>query len=312
MTRALITGITGQDGSYLAELLLDHGAEVHGIVRRTSRGEYPNLAGILDRITLHYGDMTTETRLAQIVADVRPTEVYNLAAQSDVGASFSCPEYTMEVNAVGVVRLLMAVQRFAPTARVYQASTSELFGNEPAPQNEQTRFEPRSPYAAAKLAAHNVCRNYREAYGMHVSCGILFNHESPRRGLQFVTRKIARAAARREMVRLGNIDPQRDWGYAPDYVEGMWLMLQQDEPGDYVIATGETHSVEEFAAAAYAVVGLDYKDYVETDPAFVRPSEVHELRGDATRAREELGWRPGVAFEDLVTLMVDAEKERVI
>jgi GDPmannose 4,6-dehydratase len=314
MKRALITGITGQDGSYLAELLLAKGYDVHGVVRRSSsdtRGRISHLPAV----TLHRGDMADGGSIARIVHDVEPTEVYNLAAQSHVGESFGQPEYTGDVTGVGTLRLLEAVHWYAPGARFYQASSSEMFGGMlgTAPQDEETPFHPRSPYGCAKVYAHHAAVNYRESYGLHASCGILFNHESPRRGEEFVTRKIARAvgriaAGRQDKLHLGNLDAKRDWGFAKDYVEAMWLMLQQETPDDYVIATGETHTVREFCELAFARVGLRWEEHVVVDPALFRPAEVDLLLGDASKAREVLGWEPRVCFRDLVNDMVDAER----
>ncbi len=313
MKRALITGITGQDGSYLAELLLAKGYEVHGVVRRSSsdtRGRISHLPAV----TLHRGDMGDGGSITRIVHDVEPDEVYNLAAQSHVGESFGQPEYTGNVTGVGTLRLLEAVHWYAPGARFYQASSSEMFGGMlgTAPQDEETPFHPRSPYGCAKVYAHCQTVNYREAYGMHASCGILFNHESPRRGEEFVTRKIAKAVAKivtgkQDTLRLGNLDAKRDWGFAGDYVQAMWLMLQQDTPDDYVIATGETHTVREFCEAAFGMFGMDYHKHLVCDPALHRPAEVDLLLGDASKARRVLGWTPTVTFRDLVTMMVDAE-----
>ena len=309
---ALITGITGQDGSYLAELLLAKGYEVHGIVRRSSTFGTQRIEHIFDRLHLHYGDVTDGGAMARIVAEVEPDELYNLAAQSHVRVSFDQPHYTAEAVALGTLNVLEAA-RAIPGCRVYQASSSEMYGQVvETPQRETTPFRPRSPYGVAKVYAHWITVNYRESYGMHASCGILFNHESPRRGETFVTRKITRAAARiaaghQQHVSLGNLDAKRDWGHARDYVEAMWLMLQQDEPDDYVIATGETHTVREFATLAFSIVGLDYLDYVRHDPRYDRPAEVDVLLGDASKARERLGWTPSVTFGGLVRQMVEAE-----
>ena len=309
---ALITGITGQDGSYLAELLLAKGYEVHGIVRRSSTFGTQRIEHIFDRLHLHYGDVTDGGAMARIVAEVEPDELYNLAAQSHVRVSFDQPHYTAEAVALGALNVLEAA-RAIPGCRVYQASSSEMYGQVvETPQRETTPFRPRSPYGVAKVYAHWITVNYRESYGMHASCGILFNHESPRRGETFVTRKITRAAARiaaghQQHVSLGNLDAKRDWGHARDYVEAMWLMLQQDEPDDYVIATGETHTVREFATLAFSIVGLDYLDYVRHDPRYDRPAEVDVLLGDASKARERLGWEPSVTFGGLVRQMVEAE-----
>jgi GDPmannose 4,6-dehydratase len=305
---ALITGITGQDGAYLAQLLLLKGYEVHGIKRRSSSFNTARLDPFFDHpnLHLHYGDMADATSLTRIVCDVCPDEVYNLAAQSHVQVSFECPEYTADVNAIGTLRLLEAVRAAGmPDTRIYQASTSEMFGNAPAPQSEGTPFQPQSPYAAAKVYAHNVACNYRDAYDMHISCGILFNHESPLRGETFVTRKITRAIARDQILRLGNLEARRDWGHARDYVKAMWLMLQQDTPDDYVIATGEQHSVKEFVDAAATAAGVTPR--IEIDPRYYRPTEVHSLCGDATKARDRLGWTPTTTFEDLVAEMVNAD-----
>jgi len=314
MKCALITGITGQDGSYLAELLLAKGYEVHGIIRRSSTFSTGRIEHLYDRLHLHYGDVTDGSGLYSLLRKVQPTEVYNLAAQSHVRVSFDQPSYTASATGLGTLALLEAVRDVAQAARVYQASSSEQFGNEPAPQSEATAFRPRSPYACAKAFAHHIAVNYRESYGLHVSCGILFNHESPRRGETFVTRKIARAAAQiakgfQADVTLGNIDARRDWGFAGDYVEAMWLMLQQDTPDDYVIATGECHSVEEFGELAFAGVGLNFQKHVRFDSRYYRPAEVDELRGDASKAMAVLGWKPRVSFPELVRMMVAAEME---
>ena len=316
MPVALITGITGQDGSYLAELLLDKGYEVHGIVRRSSTFGTQRIEHIFDRLHLHYGDVTDGGAMARIVAEVEPDELYNLAAQSHVRVSFDQPHYTAEAVALGTLNVLEAA-RAIPGCRVYQASSSEMYGQVvETPQRETTPFRPRSPYGVAKVYAHWITVNYRESYGMHASCGILFNHESPRRGETFVTRKITRAAARiaaghQQHVSLGNLDAKRDWGHARDYVEAMWLMLQQDEPDDYVIATGETHTVREFATLAFSIVGLDYLDYVRHDQRYDRPAEVDVLLGDASKARERLGWTPSVTFGGLVRQMVEAELQGI-
>ena len=313
---ALITGITGQDGSYLAELLLAKGYEVHGIVRRSSTFGTQRIEHIFDRLHLHYGDVTDGGAMARIVAEVEPDELYNLAAQSHVRVSFDQPHYTAEAVALGTLNVLEAA-RAIPGCRVYQASSSEMYGQVvETPQRETTPFRPRSPYGVAKVYAHWITVNYRESYGMHASCGILFNHESPRRGETFVTRKITRAAARiaaghQQDVSLGNLDAKRDWGHARDYVEAMWLMLQQDEPDDYVIATGETHTVREFATLAFSIVGLDYLDYVRHDQRYDRPAEVDVLLGDASKARERLGWTPSVTFGGLVRQMVEAELQGI-
>lgn len=312
MPRALITGITGQDGSYLAEFLLAKGYEVHGVIRRSSTFSTGRIEHLYDRLHLHYGDVTDGSGLYSLLRKVQPNEVYNLAAQSHVRVSFDQPSYTAAATGLGALTLLEAVRDVAPASRVYQASSSEQFGNEPAPQSESTAFRPRSPYACAKVFAHHTAVNYRESYGLHVSCGILFNHESPRRGETFVTRKIAQAVARiaagkQDKLTLGNLDAKRDWGFAGDYVEAMWLMLQQDRPDDYVIATGKTHSVREFLDLACERVGLDPATIVEHDSRYDRPAEVDVLLGDATKAKATLGWSPGVGFVDLVHMMVDAE-----
>jgi GDPmannose 4,6-dehydratase len=310
--RALITGITGQDGSYLAEFLLAKGYEVHGIIRRASTFNTGRIDHEFERLHLHHGDVCDGGAMARIVRDVSPDEVYNLAAQSHVRVSFDQPTYTADATGLGCLRMLEAIRDHAPQARFYQASSSELYGNSPAPQSEDTPFHPRSPYACAKLFAHATAINYRESYGLHASCGILFNHESPRRGETFVTRKITRAVGRikhglQEKLYLGNLDARRDWGFAGDYVEAMWLMLQRDEPREYVIGTGETHTVREFCEAAFAHAGLDYRDHVEIDPRYYRPAEVDVLQADAALARDRLGWRPRTGFHALVRMMVDAD-----
>jgi GDPmannose 4,6-dehydratase len=317
--RALITGITGQDGSYLAELLLEKGYEVHGLIRRSSSINTRRIDHIYEdphqpdrRLVLHYGDMSDASRLARMVDEVRPREVYNLAAQSHVKVSFEAPEYTSDVDALGTLRLLEAIYHCDKSIRFYQASTSELFGSAPPPQNELTPFHPRSPYGVSKTFAYWITVNYREAYGMFGSNGILFNHESPRRGETFVTRKITRAVARivagrQDTVYLGNLDAKRDWGYAPDYVNAMWMMLQQSQPLDLVFSTGEQHSVREFAKLAFDGVGLDWENFVRIDPAYLRPAEVDTLLGDSTKARMLLGWKPSTTFQELVALMVEAD-----
>jgi GDPmannose 4,6-dehydratase len=311
--KAFITGITGQDGSYLAEFLLGKGYEVHGLVRRSSSFNTWRIDKIRDRVKLHYGDLVDQYSLVRTLEAVEPDEVYNLAAQSHVRVSYDMPEYTADVTAVGVLRLLDAVRELRCQARVYQAGSSEMFGKvHETPQRETTPFHPRSPYAAAKVFAHYMAINYREGYGMHISNGILFNHESPRRGENFVTRKITLglAAIKRGQARhlvLGNLDAKRDWGFAGDYVEAMWMMLQQAQPDDYVVATGETHSVREFLEEAFAYAGLDWREYVKTDPKYLRPAEVDLLLGDATKMRQALGWQPRVGFKALVRMMVDAD-----
>ena len=312
--RALITGISGQDGSFLAELLLSKGYEVHGIKRRSSSFNTGRIDHLFDRLHLHYGDLTDATSLIRILSEVQPDEVYNLGAQSHVAVSFEMPEYTAEVNALGTLRVLEAIRFLKLDCRFYQASTSEIFGDSPPPQNEATPFRPRSPYAIAKLHAHWTTVNYREAYGLFACCGILFNHESPVRGETFVTRKIVRGLTRIKQGRdqylyLGNLDARRDWGHAKDYVRAQWLMLQHAEPRDYVIASGEQHSVRDFVEVAGRLIGFDNVwRYVKTDPKYYRPLEVDSLCGDASRAREELNWKPTVGFEELVQEMVDAER----
>jgi len=320
MKKALITGITGQDGSYLAELLLEKGYEVHGVVRRsssfnTSRIDHiyqdPHTPGC--RLFLHYGDLNDASSLNYLLKKLRPDEIYNLGAQSHVRVSFEVPEYTGEVTGLGAVRLLEAIRELGLTGtRIYQASSSEMFGASPPPQDERTPFYPRSPYGCAKVYAYWIGVNYREAYGLHLSNGILFNHESPRRGETFVTRKVTRAASRiklglQDKLYLGNLEARRDWGYARDFVEAMWLMLQQPRGGDYVVATGEAHSVRELCEAAFGQVGLDYRKHVEVDPRYFRPTEVDHLAGDPGKARRELGWRPRTTFAELVRLMMDSD-----
>jgi GDPmannose 4,6-dehydratase len=322
---ALITGITGQDGSYLAELLLAKGYAVHGVVRRASTFNTDRIDHLYvdphdpaARLFLHYGDLADGTGLRRVLERVCPDEIYNLGAQSHVKVSFEEPEYTADVDGVGTLRLLEATrdyqQRTGRPVRLYQAGSSEMFGAAPPPQSEATPFHPRSPYAVSKLAAHWYAVNYREAYGLFVCNGILFNHESPRRGETFVTRKISRAVGRialgmQETLYLGNLDAKRDWGFAGDYVEAMWRMLQADTPDDYVVATGESYSVREFAEAAFAHAGLDWRRHVEVDPRYFRPTEVDYLRGDASLARERLGWRPRVGFRELIRMMVEADLE---
>jgi GDPmannose 4,6-dehydratase len=315
--RALITGITGQDGSYLAELLLEKGYEVAGMVRRSSTENFDRIAHLTDRITLIQADLLDQSSLVEALEEARPHELYNLGAQSFVPTSWKQPVLTAEFTAVGVTRLLEAVRRVDPDIRLYQASSSEMFGKvREVPQSETTPFYPRSPYGVAKVYGHFITVNYRESYGLFAVSGILFNHESPRRGLEFVTRKISDAVARIKLgladeLRLGNLDAKRDWGFAGDYVEAMWLMLQASEPEDYVIATGEEHSVQEFADIAFAHAGLDAKRYVTTDPAFLRPAEVDHLVGESAKARERLDWQPRTSFTDLVEMMVDADLERL-
>jgi GDPmannose 4,6-dehydratase len=311
--RALITGITGQDGSYLAELLLDKGYEVHGMVRRASTEKFDRIEHLRERIELHQGDLLDHRSLTDTLKAARPDEIYNLAAMSFVGLSWIQPVLTAEFSGVGVARLLETVREVAPTARFYQASSSEMFGKvREVPQNELTPFHPRSPYGVAKVYGHFITVNYRESYDMHATSGILFNHESPRRGREFVTRKITWHAAAikagvADTLALGNLDAERDWGYAEDYVEAMWRMLQQDEPSDYVVATGKAHSVRECVQIAFDHVGLDPDRHVVIDERYLRPAEVDHLIGDATKARERLGWEPQTSFEQMIRLMVDAD-----
>jgi len=313
MPRALITGITGQDGSYLADYLLEKGYDVFGMVRRTSTINFERIDHIQDKIKLVQGDLLDQVSLIHILREYQPQEVYNLAAQSFVPTSFEQPVLTGEFTALGVTRVLDAIRIVDPSIRFYQASSSEMFGKvQEVPQTEKTPFYPRSPYGVAKLYGHWITINYRESYDLFACSGILFNHESPRRGLEFVTRKVTRAVARiklgmQDEVRLGNLDARRDWGFAGDYVRAMWLMLQQDAPDDYVISTGETHSVRELCEAAFSHVGLDYQDYVKIDPKFFRPAEVDLLVGECSKAREKLGWKPTVTFRGLVEMMVDAD-----
>jgi GDPmannose 4,6-dehydratase len=313
--RALITGITGQDGSYLAELLLDQDYEVIGMVRRSSTVTFERIAHLQDRIATVPGDLLDQASLIDVLRTYRPDEVYNLAAQSFVQTSFGQPVLTGDVTGLGVTRLLDAIRISDPDIRFYQASSSEMFGKVvEVPQKESTPFYPRSPYGVAKMYGHWITVNYRESYDLHASSGILFNHESPRRGLEFVTRKISNAVAKIKLgqadeLRLGNLDAKRDWGFAGDYVRAMWLMLQQDQPDDFVVSTGETHSVREFCEVAFGHVDLDWEQHVVIDEAFYRPAEVDLLVGDATKAREVLGWEPEVAFEDLVMMMVDADMD---
>jgi len=313
MKTALITGITGQDGSHLAEFLLEKGYRVVGMARRASVDHNERIAHLLDRIEVRQGDLLDQGSLVTILEDVAPDELYNLGAMSFVPTSWAQPVLTGEFTGIGVTRILEAVRAVKPDVRFYQASSSEMFGKvQESPQSEKTPFWPRSPYGVAKVYGHWITVNYRESYGIHASSGILFNHEGPRRGLEFVTRKISSAAARiklglQEKVSLGNLDARRDWGYAGDYVRAMWLMLQQDEPGDYVIATGEAHTVRDFCQIAFEHVGLNFEDHVVLDPTLLRPAEVDTLLGDATRARNVLGWQPEVSFGDLARLMVDAD-----
>jgi GDPmannose 4,6-dehydratase len=317
MKKALITGITGQDGSYLAELLLEKGYKVYGLKRRTSDLQYGNSEHLKDDIEFIYADMTDVTSLIRVMEQTKVDEVYNLAAQSFVGTSWEQPILTAEVDALGVTNMLEAIKIVKADTRFYQASTSEMFGKVQAvPQCETTPFYPRSPYGVAKMYGHWITVNYRESYDMFTCSGILFNHESPRRGLEFVTRKITNAVARikfglQNELRLGNLDSKRDWGFAGDYVKAMWLMLQQDKPDDYVVSTGETHMVKEFVELAFKAAGLDYEKYVVIDPRFIRPSEVDLLLGDPTKAKNGLGWKPEVNFEQLVTMMVEADIKKV-
>ena len=317
MSRALITGVTGQDGSYLAELLLDNGYDVFGMTRRASSENIERIAHLTDRVTLIQGDLLDPSSLDAALRSAEPAEVYNLAAQSFVPTSWNQPVLTAEFTALGVTRVLEAIRAVDPGIRFYQASSSEMFGKvREVPQNEMTPFHPRSPYGVAKVYGHHITVNYRESYGLFAVSGILFNHESARRGLEFVTRKISDGVARIKLgladeLRLGNLEAKRDWGFAGDYVEAMWLMLQQDEPSDYVVATGEEHSVREFVEIAFEHAGLDWERHVVTDPAFLRPAEVDHLVGDASKARSALGWQPKVSFRDLVEMMVDADLERL-
>jgi GDPmannose 4,6-dehydratase len=323
LKKALITGITGQDGSYLAELLLAKGYEVHGLIRRAStfntrRIDHiyhdPHNNGEKVHMYLHYGDVANSETLIDMIYNIKPDEIYHLAAQSHVRVSFDMPEYTGDITGLGTTRILETIRKSGITTRYYQASSSEMFGSSKPPQNELTSFEPRSPYAAAKVYAYWVARNYREGYNLFASNGILFNHESPRRGETFVTHKITRALAaimgkKQDYVYLGNLDAKRDWGYAPEYVEAMWMILQQDKPNDYVIGTGESHSVREFLQEAFNYAGLKWEDYVRIDQRYFRPTEVDFLQADASRAEKELGWKPRVKFHELVRIMVDADLE---
>lgn len=323
MKRALVFGISGQDGSYLAEFLLAKGYEVHGVIRRSSSFNTARLESIYQdphvtdyQLRLHYGDLNDSSGLAALVHKLVPDEVYNLAAQSHVRVSFDIPEYTVSTIALGTLRLLEAVRSLGAPCKFYQASSSEMFGAAAPPQNEHTPFQPRSPYACAKVFAHQICQNYRDAYSMFVACGIAFNHESERRSIPFVTRKITRAAARikhglDKQLFLGNLDARRDWGFAGDYVEAMWLMLQQSEPADYVLATGEAHSVRECLDVAFGTLGIDWQPYVQIDSRYMRPTEVDHLCGDASKAREELGWIPTVRFRELISRMALADEADV-
>lgn len=321
MKKALITGITGQDGSYLAELLLGKGYEVHGLIRRASTFNtgridhlYTDLHDPEARMYLHYGDLSVSGQLTDLLHEIKPEEIYNLGAQSHVRVSFEMPEYTGDVTGIGTLRMLEAIRKTGISTKFYQASSSEMFGAAPPPQSEATPFQPQSPYAAAKVYAYYIVKNYREAYKLFACNGILFNHESPRRGETFVTKKITRAAARikyglQDKVYLGNLEAKRDWGFAGDYVEAMWLMLQQERPDDYVVATGETHSVREFAEKVFSKLGLDWQKHVEIDKRYFRPTEVDVLLGDASKARRILKWQPKVSFEGLIDLMLDADLE---
>lgn len=323
MKRALVTGVTGQDGSYLVEFLLSREYEVHGIIRRASSFNTGRLDHVYEdphkpgaRLFLHYGDLSPGEQLTNLIYNLKPDEIYHLGAQSHVKVSFDTPEYTADTTGIGTVRILEAVRRSGIKTRFYQASSSEMFGSAPPPQNETTPFSPRSPYGAAKLYAYWMTVNYRDAYNLFASNGILFNHESPRRGETFVTRKITRAIAQilcgnQRKLYLGNLEAKRDWGYAPEYVEAMWLILQQDRPDDYVIGTGEAHSVQDFVQEAFQYVGLDWRDYVEFDNKYVRPTEVDSLLADTAKARELLSWKPKVTFSELVRIMVDADMEAV-
>jgi GDPmannose 4,6-dehydratase len=313
--RALITGITGQDGSYLADLLLEKGYEVHGMVRRSSTETFQRLEHIRDELVLHTGDLLDQRSLVDVMRACEPREIYNLAAMSFVAASWNQPVLTAEFSGVGVTKMLEAMREVVPEARFYQASSSEMFGKvREVPQNEKTPFYPRSPYGVAKAYGHFITVNYRDSYDLYCSSGILFNHESPRRGLEFVTRKVTHGAAAIKLglgdeLVLGNLDARRDWGYAGDYVEAMWMMLQQDEPDDFVVATGEDHSVGEVVELAFDHAGLDPDKHVHTDPRFLRPAEVDHLIGDASKARSKLGWQPRTSFDELIRLMVDADLE---
>jgi len=323
MKRALITGITGQDGSYLAEFLLKKGYEVIGVVRRSSSFNTDRINAIYQdphssdyRLRLVYGDLEDASSLNHIIRTTSPEEIYNLGAQSHVRVSFDVPDYTADTVGLGTLRLLEALRETGRKCKLYQASSSEMFGASPPPQNESTPFRPRSPYACAKVFAHQLCENYREAYGMFICSGILFNHESPRRGIPFVTRKITRAAARishglDKKLYLGNLEAKRDWGFAGDYVEAMWLMLQQEKPEDYVIATGEAHSVREALDVAFGTLGLDWQKFVEIDPRYYRPTEVDHLCGDASKAKAKLGWQPRVRFKELIEMMVKSDEADV-
>jgi GDPmannose 4,6-dehydratase len=323
MSKALITGITGQDGSYLAEFLLDRGYEVHGLIRRSSTFNTSRVDHLYvdphepeARFFLHYGDLVNSEQLTHLIYNIQPDEIYHLGAQSHVKVSFDMPEYTGDATGLGTTRILQALRRSGIKARFYQASSSEMYGNAPAPQHETTPFRPQSPYAAAKVYAYWMAVNYREGYNLFACNGLLFNHESPRRGETFVTRKITRAVARiltgqQKKLYLGNLEAKRDWGYAPEYVEAMWRILQCETPDDYVIGTGEAHTVREFVEGAFAYAGLDWQSSVEIDPRYLRPTEVDYLQADASKAREKLGWEPKVTFHELIAIMVDADIEAV-
>jgi len=319
MKNALITGITGQDGSYLAELLLNKGYEVYGLMRRSAI--YPesikNIEHIKDKVKLIFGSLETDGHLTSIVNDIKPDEIYNLAAQSDVRISFDIPEYTCDVTGLGVLRLLEAIRKFSPNSKMYQASSSEMFGTVAPPQNENGPFNPQNPYAVAKLFAFHQCKIYRKSYGLFVSNGILFNHESERRGLNFVTRKITHSVAeiklgKRQFIELGNLDAKRDWGYAPEYVVAMWKMLQYNKPDDFVVGTGAVHSVREFVDEAFSVAGLDSSNHIKIDQNMIRPSETHYLQADIRKTETELGWKPKVHFKDLVKIMYDSDFNSLI
>jgi len=323
MKKALITGITGQDGSYLAELLLSLGYEVHGLIRRSSTFNTARIEHIYvdphepqARLFLHYGDLSDSSQLTNLIYNVQPDEIYHLAAQSHVRVSFDMPEYSGDITALGTIRILEAIRRSGISCRFYQASSSEMFGASPPPQDEDTPFRPRSPYACAKLMAHWMAIDYRDGYNIFAVSGILFNHESPRRSETFVTRKITRGiaailAGEQKYLFLGNLEPKRDWGFAPEYAEMMWKMLQQNSPEDFVIGTGESHSVREFLEEAFSYVGFDWREYVKIDPGYFRPTEVDSLRANTGKAREKLGWEPKIAFKDLVKIMVDADMRRM-
>jgi GDPmannose 4,6-dehydratase len=321
MTKALITGITGQDGSYLAEFLLGKGYEVHGLIRRSSTFNtdridhlYRDFHDPNAKLFLHYGDLSVSGQIMDLLSSIRPDEIYHLGAQSHVRVSFDMPEYTGDITGLGTLRILESIRKTGIRTKFYQASSSEMFGAAPPPQSEKTPFQPRSPYAAAKVYAYHIVQNYRDAYGIFATNGILFNHESPRRGETFVTRKITRAATQiklglKDKLYLGNLEAKRDWGFAGDFVEAMWLMLQQDKPDDYAIATGETHSVREFAEKVFGKLGLDYAKHVEVDARYFRPTEVDVLLGDASRARKALGWQPRVSFDALIDMMIASDLE---